>query len=86
MPGTELSEIVVASNGNPKQTSGPTRDLGKARDAHKCGDVEASIAAHKVATRQMSESNGSGLTRGWRPHSAAQEKHSKSVDSAALLC
>lgn len=61
-----------------------TRDLSKARNAHKVNDIEASRQAH--VARQIKDSkvadNGNedisdDDTRAWKPHSAAQEDHQK---------
>lgn len=59
-----------------------TRDLKMARDAHKKGDIEASIAAHKVSvSAEASPDLNSQLTRGWMPHTAAKEAHRTGLGS-----
>eukprot|EP00158_Paraphelidium_tribonemae_P001969 Partr_v1_DN25003_c0_g2_i1_m51136 putative vacuolar iron transporter len=60
-----------------------SRDLEKAKSAHQRGDKLASIAAHRAKVAPTGSapdsSSASEETRGWRPHSAAEEKHSNAM-------
>jgi hypothetical protein len=93
-PHVAIELICIASSnstGETEETATTTpppptdlsRDLEKARSAHKKGDVQASIVAHQLKSVKASseldasESNDSQMTRGWRPHSAATEEHKK---------
>lgn len=92
-----IIEMDVQLPNVPTSPTGPSRDLKMAKKAHKKGDIEASIAAHQMASEAAANSvNGAGgdggdggdeeSDRGLRPHTAAAEKHNKYVATHGIIC